>query len=68
MLHILRMIWDPSIIFSFSLEPSMEHQVMMAFLEDKKYLGREDFSCPHFLVPLLCSRRDFRGLSVEKNM
>jgi hypothetical protein len=53
------MVWDPGIIFSFSLEQSMEHQVMMALLEDKQSLGREDLSCPHFWVPLFCSRRDF---------
>jgi hypothetical protein len=44
----------------------MECQVMMALLEDKQSLGREDLSCPHFWVPLFCSRRDFCGLSVEK--
>jgi hypothetical protein len=46
-----RVVWDPGIIFSFSLDQPMEHQVMMALLEDKQYLGREDLSCPHFWVP-----------------
>jgi hypothetical protein len=58
-------VWDLGIIFSFSLDQSMEHQVMMELIEDKKYLGREDFSCPHFGVFPFCSRRDFHGLSVE---
>jgi hypothetical protein len=40
---------------------------MMALLEDKQSLGREDLSCPYFWIPLFCSRRDFRGLSMEKN-
>jgi hypothetical protein len=61
-----RVVWDPGIIFSFSLDQSMEHQVMMALLEDKKSLGREDFSCPHFWVSLFCSGRDFCGLSLKK--
>jgi hypothetical protein len=39
---------------------------MMALLEDKQSLGREDLSCPHFWVSPFCSRRDFCGLSVEK--
>jgi hypothetical protein len=43
-------VWDPGIIFSFILDQSMEHQVMMALLEEKKYLGREDLSCPHSWV------------------
>jgi hypothetical protein len=61
-----RVVWDPGIIFSFILDQSMEHQVMMALLEDKQSLRREDLSCPHFLVPRFCSRRDSHGLSVEK--
>jgi hypothetical protein len=35
---------------------------MMELMENKKYLGREDLSCPHFLVPHFCSRRDSCGL------
>lgn len=31
-----RSIWDPVIIFSFILAQSMEHQVVMALLEDKQ--------------------------------
>jgi hypothetical protein len=59
-------VWDPGIIFSFILDESMEHQVMMALLEGMQYLGREDCSYPHFWVSPFCSRRDFRGLSREK--
>jgi hypothetical protein len=61
-----RVVWDPSIIFSFNMDQSMEHRVMMEFLEDKKYLGREDLSCPNYWVSSFCSRRDLCGLSVEK--
>jgi hypothetical protein len=39
---------------------------VMALLEDKQYLGREDFSCPQFWVPLFCSGNDFHGFSVKK--
>jgi hypothetical protein len=31
-----RSVWDPGIIFSFSLAQSMERQVVMALLEDKQ--------------------------------
>jgi hypothetical protein len=48
-----KVVWHPGIIFSFSLDQSMECYVMMALLEDKQSLGREDLSCPHFWVPLL---------------
>jgi hypothetical protein len=61
-----KVVWDLDIISSFSLDQSMGHHIVMALLEDKQYLGREDLSCTHFLVPLFCSRRDFRGLSVKK--
>jgi hypothetical protein len=40
----------------------------MEFIEDKQSLGREDFSCPHFLVPLFCSGNDFHGFSMKKNV
>jgi hypothetical protein len=61
-----RVVWDPGIIFSFSLVQLMERQVVMALLEDKKSLGREDFSCPHFWVPLFCNGNDLCGLSVKE--
>jgi hypothetical protein len=61
-----RLVWDPGIIISFSLVQLMECQVMMALIEDKQSLGREDLSCPHFWVPLFYSGNDFRGLSVKK--
>jgi hypothetical protein len=41
-----RVVWDPGIIFSFSLAQSMERQVVMALLEDKQSLGREDCNVP----------------------
>jgi hypothetical protein len=61
-----RVVWDPLIIFSFNVDQSMEHQVMMAFLEDKQSLGREDLPCPHFWVSPFCSRKDLCGLSMKK--
>jgi hypothetical protein len=45
----------------------MERHVVMTLLEDKKYLGREDFSCPHFWIPSLGSGNDFCSLLVNKN-
>jgi hypothetical protein len=40
---------------------------VMALLEDNQSLGRVDFSCPHFWVPLFCSGNEFHVLSVKKN-
>jgi hypothetical protein len=59
-------VWDPGTIFSFSRDQLMKHQFMMALLEDKQYLGREDLSCPHFWVSPFCSRKDLCGLSMKK--
>jgi hypothetical protein len=39
---------------------------MMAFLEDKQSLGREDLSCPHFWIPMFGSGNDLCGLSLKK--
>jgi hypothetical protein len=39
---------------------------VMALLEDKQSLGREDLLCPHFWVPLFCTGNDFCGLSVKE--
>jgi hypothetical protein len=39
---------------------------MMALLEDKQPLGREDLSCPHFWIPLFDSGNDSRDSSVKK--
>jgi len=60
-------VWDPGIIFIFSLDQLMEHQVMMALLKYMQYLGREGSSCLYFWVPLFFSIWDFRVLPVEKN-
>jgi hypothetical protein len=61
-----RVVWQLGIVFSFSMDHLMEHQVMMELLEEKQYLGREYLSCTHFWVPLFYIRRDLCGLSVEK--
>jgi hypothetical protein len=39
---------------------------MMEFLEDKQFLGRRHFSCPHFWVSPFCSRKDFCDLLLKK--
>jgi hypothetical protein len=58
-----RLVWDPGIIFSFSLVQPVERQVVMALLEDKQSLGREDCNVPIFLgSPVLQLEDDFRGL------
>jgi hypothetical protein len=38
------MVWDPGIIISFSLVQFVVPMGMMALLEDKQSLGREDFN------------------------
>jgi hypothetical protein len=43
-----RMVWDPGIIFSFSLEQSMEHKVMMELLENKQSLEGRICQVPIF--------------------
>jgi hypothetical protein len=58
--------WDSIIIIGFNLIHFFVPMGVMALLEDKQYLGREDFSCPQFWVPLFCSGNDFHGFSVKK--
>jgi hypothetical protein len=48
------------------MDHSMDHQVMTEFIEDKKSLGRDDFSCPLFWVSPFFTRRNFFVLSMEK--
>ena len=60
--------WDRIIILGFNLVHFVVPMCVMEFIEDKQYLGREDFSCPHFLVPLFCSGNYFRGFSMKKNV
>jgi hypothetical protein len=48
-----RLVWDPGIILSFSLVQLVDHRVVMALLEDKQSLGREDCNVPIF--GFLCS-------------
>jgi hypothetical protein len=47
-----RVVWNPGIIFSFSLVQLMEHQFVMTLLEDKQSLGRED--CNVLIGGFLC--------------
>jgi hypothetical protein len=54
-----KLVWDPGIIFSFSLVQSMERQVVMALLEDKQSLGREDCNVPIFGFPCSAVGDDF---------
>ena len=39
---------------------------MMELLEDKQSLGREDFSCPHFWIPLFGNGNEFHESLVKK--
>jgi hypothetical protein len=55
-------VWNPSIIFSFSLAQSMGHLVVMVLREDKKYLGMEDYDAPIFGFPCLVVGGDLGGL------
>jgi hypothetical protein len=55
-------VWDLGIIFSFSLVQSMERQVVMALLEDKQYLGREDCNVPILGFPYSTVRGDLVSL------
>jgi hypothetical protein len=57
-----KLVWDPCIIFSFSLVQLMEHQVMMALLEDKQSLGREHCNVPIFGFPCFTVGGDLMSL------
>jgi hypothetical protein len=57
-----KVVWDPSIIFSFSMVQLMEHQVVVALLEDKQSLGREDCNVPIFGFPCSTVRGDLVSL------
>jgi flagellar biosynthesis regulator FlbT len=46
--HIFKVVWDPRIILNFSLVHHVDRKVVMELLEDKKYLGREDYNVPIF--------------------
>jgi len=41
-----KLVWDPGIILSFSLVHPVDRKVVMALLDDKKYLGREECNVP----------------------
>jgi hypothetical protein len=43
-----RLVWDPWTILSFISVHLVDHRVVMALLEDKQYLGREDYNVPIF--------------------
>jgi hypothetical protein len=61
-----RCISDLGIIISFSLVQFIVLMDVMALLEDKQYLGREDMSCPHFCIPLFSGGNESLGSSVKK--
>jgi hypothetical protein len=54
--------WDPGIIFRFNLVQLMEHEVVMALLEDKKSLGREDCNVLIFGFPIFTVGGNLMGL------
>jgi hypothetical protein len=60
------MVWDQGIIISFNWLQLDVPIGVMALLEDKKSLGREDLSCPHFWIPLFGSGNDFPWLVSEE--
>jgi hypothetical protein len=57
-----RLVWDPRITLNFGLVQPIDHRVVMALLEDKQSLGREDCNVPIFGFPLLAVRGDFMSL------
>jgi hypothetical protein len=57
-----RLVWDPGITLSFSLVQLVDHRVVMALLEDKQYLGREDCNVPIFGFPYSTVVDDLMGL------
>jgi hypothetical protein len=58
-----RSVWDPGIMLSFSWVQFVEYQVVMALLEDKQSLGREDYHVPIFGFPYYVARITSGGLS-----
>jgi hypothetical protein len=57
-----RLVLDLRITLSFSCVHIVENRVVMVFLEDKKYLGREDYNVSIFLFPCFVVRGDFMSL------
>jgi hypothetical protein len=57
-----RVVWDLGIIFNFIRVQQMEHQVVVEFLEDKKYLGREECNVPIFGFPYFVVGGNLLGL------
>jgi hypothetical protein len=57
-----RLVWDPGIILNFSLVQLVDHKVVMALLEDKQSLGREDCNVPIFGFSCSASGDEFWGL------
>jgi hypothetical protein len=57
-----RLVWDPGITLSFSLVQLVDHRILMALLEDKQTLGREDCNVPIFGFPCLAVRGDLMSL------
>jgi hypothetical protein len=56
-----KMVWDSGIILNFSLVQLVDRKVIMALLEDKQSLGREDCNVPIFGFSCSASGDDFRG-------
>jgi hypothetical protein len=57
-----RLVWDPRIIISFSLVQLVVPMGVMALLEDKQSLGREDCHVPICGLPCYTVGDDFWGL------
>ena len=58
-----RLVWDPRIILNFNLVQLVDRKVVMALLEDKQSLGREDCNVPIFGFPYYATRVTSGGLS-----
>jgi hypothetical protein len=56
------LVWDPRIIISFSLVQFFVPMGVMALLEDKQSLGREDCNVPIFGFPCFTVGGDLMGL------
>jgi hypothetical protein len=57
-----RLVWDPGITLSFNLVQLVDHRIVMALLEEKQYLGREDCNVPIFGFPYSEVVDDLMGL------
>lgn len=58
----LRLTWDPGIILDFNLVQSVDCGVVLALLEDKQSLGKEDCNSPFSRFPCFAVGDNFINL------